>query len=186
MDTASSSRYSDSRLHGGRHRQPPLSGPNVAAIGGALRQFWSPWPRSSVATACRLNVMGSMAIGWGVTAIVHLVFGSPLGLPSTDDVDASAAGARRRRSRRTAVKARDGGWRSTGRAASNRRRIGARSLAISVYGRDATDAKLLSKAGRFLLYRDSGPTLTLTRLQQVEREAYSPCGPARSGLPFLK
>ena len=33
-----------------------------------------------------LNVLGSMAIGWGVTAIVHLVFGSPLGLPSTEDV----------------------------------------------------------------------------------------------------
>ena len=28
-----------------------------------------------------LNVMGSMAIGWGITAIVHLVFGSPLGAP---------------------------------------------------------------------------------------------------------
>ena len=41
-----------------------------------------------------------------------------------------------------------------------------------MYGRDASDAKLLSKLGRFLLYRDSGPTLTLTRLQQVEREAY--------------
>ena len=33
-----------------------------------------------------INVLGSMAIGWGVTAIVHLVFGSPFGLPSTDDV----------------------------------------------------------------------------------------------------
>ena len=33
-----------------------------------------------------LNVLGSLAIGWGVTAAVRLVFGSPLGLPSTDDV----------------------------------------------------------------------------------------------------
>ena len=33
-----------------------------------------------------LNVLGSLAIGWGVTAVVRLIFGSPLGLPSTDDV----------------------------------------------------------------------------------------------------
>ena len=45
-------------------------------------------------------------------------------------------------------------------------------IAISVYGRDAADAKLLTKTGRFLLYRDSGPGLTVTRLQQVEHEAY--------------
>src|SRR5262249_22925623 len=45
-------------------------------------------------------------------------------------------------------------------------------LRIAVYGRDAADARLLTKLGRFLFYRDSGPSLTLTRLQQVEREAY--------------
>lgn len=45
-------------------------------------------------------------------------------------------------------------------------------LAIAVYGRDAAHARLLAKAGRFLLYRDSGPSLTLTRLQQVEHEAF--------------
>ena len=33
-----------------------------------------------------VNVLGSLAIGWGVTAVVRLIFGSPLGLPSTDDV----------------------------------------------------------------------------------------------------
>jgi uncharacterized membrane protein YbhN (UPF0104 family) len=45
-------------------------------------------------------------------------------------------------------------------------------LGIAVYGRDAADARLLTKAGRFLLYRDSGPSLAITRLQQVEHEAY--------------
>jgi hypothetical protein len=45
-------------------------------------------------------------------------------------------------------------------------------LAIAVYGRDAAHARLLAKAGRFLLYRDSGPRLTLTRLQQAEHEAF--------------
>ena len=33
-----------------------------------------------------LNVVGSLVIGWGTTAVVRLAFGSPLGLPSADDV----------------------------------------------------------------------------------------------------
>ncbi|MGH3284485.1 MAG: hypothetical protein ACRDPD_07350, partial [Streptosporangiaceae bacterium] len=33
-----------------------------------------------------LNVAGSLVIGWGTTAVVRLAFGSPLGLPSADDV----------------------------------------------------------------------------------------------------
>ena len=49
---------------------------------------------------------------------------------------------------------------------------GSGRLGIALYGRDAADARLLTKAGRFVLYRDSGPSLTVTRLQQVEHEAY--------------
>ena len=33
-----------------------------------------------------LNVLGSLAIGWGVTAAIRLWFGSPLGLASALDV----------------------------------------------------------------------------------------------------
>ncbi len=42
---------------------------------------------------------------------------------------------------------------------------------MRVYGRDAADTRLVAKAWRFLAYKDSGPTLTLSRLQQVEHEA---------------
>ena len=55
-------------------------------------------------------------------------------------------------------------------------------LGIEVYGRDAADARLLTKAGRFLLYRDSGPSLTITRLQQVEHEAYLTMRAGRAGV----
>jgi uncharacterized protein (TIRG00374 family) len=117
-------------------------------------------------------VAGSLAIGWGVTALVRLIFGSPLGLPSADDVrllldelgirSAHVHPATRQvwgvaKYEATQVREEDPAG----------RRIG-----IAVYGRDAADAKLLTKAGRFVLYRDSGPSLTLTRLQQVEHEAY--------------
>ena len=43
---------------------------------------------------------------------------------------------------------------------------------LAVYGRDAADAQWLRKVWRFCIYRDSGPTLVLNRLQQVEHEAY--------------
>ena len=39
-----------------------------------------------------VNVAGSLAVGWGATAVIRLVFGSPLGLPSIDEVAAAAAG----------------------------------------------------------------------------------------------
>ena len=47
-----------------------------------------------------------------------------------------------------------------------------RPLELAVYGRDAADAQWLRKMWRFCIYRDSGPTLVLNRLQQVEHEAY--------------
>ena len=45
-------------------------------------------------------------------------------------------------------------------------------LDVKIYGRDAWDGQLLVSLWRFVWYRDAGPTLTLTRLQQVEHEAF--------------
>jgi glycosyltransferase 2 family protein len=125
-----------------------------------------------------LNVLGSLAIGWGVTAAVRLVFGSPLGLPSANDVRLllEEFGIR-------AVNVRPAARQVWGVA-----RFGATEtvppgrLGVAVYGRDAADARLLTKAGRFLLYRDSGPSLTLTRLQQVEHEAYLTLRAGQAGI----
>ena len=33
-----------------------------------------------------VSILASIALGWGATALVHLIVGSPLGLPSTDEV----------------------------------------------------------------------------------------------------
>ena len=118
-----------------------------------------------------LNVLGSLAIGWGMTAVVRLVFGSPLGLPSTDDVRLllEEFGIRAGNVRPAARQV----W---GVAKFEATEVGEAvppgRLSVAVYGRDAADARLLTKAGRFLLYRDSGPSLTLSRIQQVEHEAY--------------
>ena len=55
-------------------------------------------------------------------------------------------------------------------------------IELSVYGRDASDARVLAKLWRFCVYRDSGPTLILDRLQQVEHEAYLTLMAGRAGV----
>ncbi|MGD0557404.1 MAG: YbhN family protein [Streptosporangiaceae bacterium] len=112
-----------------------------------------------------VNILGSLLIGWGAAAAVRLVFGSPLGLPSAQDVRLLLA--------ELGIQASDVHpavrqvW-----GVARYEATGTSRLSIAVYGRDAADARLLTKAGRFLLYRDSGPSLTITRLQQVEHEAF--------------
>ena len=118
-----------------------------------------------------LNVLGSLAIGWGATAVVRLVFGSPLGLPLADDVRLLLEGLGIR-SIDVHPAARQVWGVAKFEATEIRPANALGRLGIAVYGRDAADARLLTKAGRFLLYRDSGPGLTITRLQQVEHEAY--------------
>jgi uncharacterized protein (TIRG00374 family) len=128
-----------------------------------------------------LNVVGSLVIGWGATAIIRLIFGSPLGLPSDADVrvlladlgigtDGILPVARQVWGVAKYQATETGAGGSAGR------------LDVSVYGRDAADARLLTKAGRFVLYRDSGPSLAVTRLQQVEHEAFLTFRAAQAGV----
>jgi uncharacterized membrane protein YbhN (UPF0104 family) len=120
-------------------------------------------------------VLASVAVGWGVTALVHLIVGSPLGLPSTDemvlllgDLDITA----------DVVEPTAGQKWGVGRFAG---RVDGGPVDVSYYGRDAADAQFLAKVTRFLFYRDSGPTLTFTRRQQVEHEAYLTLMAGRAG-----
>ena len=116
-----------------------------------------------------LNILGSLIIGWGVTAAVRLVFGSPLGLPSADDVRLllEEFGIRAGNVCPAARQV----W-GVAKFEATEEAVPPGRLGVAVYGRDAADARLLTKAGRFLLYRDSGPSLMITRLQQVEHDAY--------------
>ncbi len=122
-----------------------------------------------------ISVLASLAVGWGVAAIFHLAFGSPLGLPSTKEVADLLADLDITAHDVTAAPDQEWGV-ARFRAADDEGPINA-----SVYGRDAHDAQLLAKLFRFVAYRDSGPTLTLTRVQQVEHEAYLTLLAARSG-----
>jgi uncharacterized protein (TIRG00374 family) len=127
--------------------------------------------------ALPVNAISSVALGWGVAAGLHLAVGSPLGLPSAAEVtewitDLNVAVMNLTRASRQVwgVEQFDG------------RDPAGRPIELSVYGRDASDAGVLAKLWRFCLYRDSGPTLILDRLQQVEHEAYLTLMAGRAGV----
>jgi uncharacterized membrane protein YbhN (UPF0104 family)/tRNA A-37 threonylcarbamoyl transferase component Bud32 len=127
--------------------------------------------------ALPVNAVSSVALGWGVAAALHLVTGSPVGLLSPAEVtewiaDLNVAVDGITRAPRQVW----GVERFTGRDPAGT------AIELSVYGRDASDARMLAKVWRFFVYRDSGPTLILDRLQQVEHEAYLTLMAGRAGV----
>ena len=114
-----------------------------------------------------LGVIAAVIVGWGTAAACHLAMGAPNGLPSASEVTDAV---------------RDLQVEVHGLRSMARQEWGVASFAgtdaegdpieLAVYGRDAADAQWLRKVWRFCIYRDSGPTLVLNRLQQVEHEAY--------------
>ena len=56
------------------------------------------------------------------------------------------------------------------------------SLSVKVLGRDQRDSQFLSKAWRWVTTKDSGPTLYLTRSQEVQHEAFVDLLAARDGV----
>jgi len=118
-------------------------------------------------TALPNDVLGGIVLGLGVAAGVHLIFGSPGGRPTAAQVSAALA--------ELGIDATDVGL-SRKQPSGSTRMFGKDAegpLSIRVIGRDEADAQFFAKAYRFLAYKDSGPTLYLTRLQQVEHEAYA-------------
>lgn len=112
------------------------------------------------------GVLGSLALGWAIAAAVHLALGSPDGMPDPREIEADLA---------------DVGETVGGLRPSTSQTWGAKSFtghgpggAVRVVsiGRDAMDGQLFTKLVRWLWFKDSGPTLTLTNQQQVEHRAY--------------
>ena len=128
-------------------------------------------------SALPVNTVSSLALGWGVAAGLHLAVGSPLGLPSAEEISDWIAGLN------VAV----GGIVRAPRQIWGVEKLAGqdaagRAVELSVYGRDASDARVLAKLWRFCFYRDSGPTLILDRLQQVEHEAFLTLMAGRAGV----
>ncbi|MBM3660241.1 MAG: flippase-like domain-containing protein [Actinobacteria bacterium] len=117
-----------------------------------------------IATAA--DAVGGIALGIAAGAFVHLLFGSPGGRPTVQQVELALASL--------AVEADNvhlAPVQTLGRTLMLADGHDG-PLSVTVLGRDERDARFLNKAVRFLFYRDSGPTLFHSRLQEVEHEAF--------------
>ena len=114
-----------------------------------------------------LGVIAAVIVGWGTAAACHLAMGAPNGLPSAAEVTDAVRDLQVEVHGLTSMARQEWGVASFAGADTE-----GRPLELAVYGRDAADAQWLRKMWRFCIYRDSGPTLVLNRLQQVEHEAY--------------
>jgi uncharacterized membrane protein YbhN (UPF0104 family) len=127
-----------------------------------------------------IGVIAGLSLGTIAATLVHLIFGSPGGRPTPDQVAAALAdiGFETERIEHARLRSRGVGMM---RAVTQ----GGTTLLVKVYGRDAWDGQLLSGVWSFLWYRDETPTLTLSRLQQVEHEAFVTLLAERAQVPVL-
>jgi uncharacterized membrane protein YbhN (UPF0104 family)/tRNA A-37 threonylcarbamoyl transferase component Bud32 len=134
----------------------------------------------ALGTSLPIGMVAAFAVGIGSAAIVHLLFGSPAGRLTLDqvadaladlDVDAS-------RLRQAPLEPR-------GVAIVTAEAPDGRSLLVKIYGRDAWDGQLLASAWSSLWYRGDTPHLSLGRRDQVEHEAFVTLLAERAGVWVL-
>jgi len=111
------------------------------------------------------DTLGAIGIGMASAGFVLVVFGSPRGYPRRSVVLAGLDTL---------------GVATTDLAVAPRQDWGVRRfsatkddgtlLLVKAYGRDARDAQAFARAWRTLWYRDTGPSVTESRLHQVEHE----------------
>lgn len=112
------------------------------------------------------SAVGAVALGMAASSSVLLIFGSPRGYPDLASIGAALAGLDV-----DVINVRlddDQSW-GVRRLIADSEAFG--RVEIKAYGRDATDSQLFARAWRYLWYRDTEPSLMLTRMQSVEHEA---------------
>jgi uncharacterized membrane protein YbhN (UPF0104 family) len=134
----------------------------------------------ALSTTQPVGVIAGLSLGTAAATLVHLLFGSPGGRPTPDQVAAALAdiGFETEHVEHARLQSRGVGMM---RAVTS----DGETLLVKVYGRDAWDGQLLSSIWSFLWYRDETPTLTLSRLQQVEHEAFVTLLAERADVPVL-
>ena len=125
-----------------------------------------------------IDVLGAIALAAGLAAVVNLVLGSPAGSPSVGQVR-NALESRGVRLRDIVPAPREV-WGETRFTATA---VDGTALAVSVIGRDETDARLFSKIWRTIWYRDPGARASPTRAGQVEHQGFVLLLAASRGAP---
>ena len=125
-----------------------------------------------------VDAIGGLGVGLVAANTVLLIFGSTRGFPPAADVlvgmeqlgvplrDLKVATRQSWGARRFEGTTKDGG-----------------PVSVRVYGRDASDVQFVSRWWRSIWYRDSGPSLTSSRLHQVEHEALLTIVAGQVGVP---
>ena len=134
----------------------------------------------ALGTSLPIGMVVAFAVGIGSAAIVHLLFGSPAGRLTLDQVaDALAElGVDAAGLRQAPLEPR-------GVAIATAEAPDGRSLLVKVYGRDAWDGQLLASAWSSLWYRSDTSHLSLGRREQVEHEAFVTLLAERAGVSVL-
>jgi uncharacterized membrane protein YbhN (UPF0104 family)/tRNA A-37 threonylcarbamoyl transferase component Bud32 len=134
----------------------------------------------ALGTTLPIGAVAAFAVGIGSAAVVHLLFGSPAGRLTLDQVaDALAElGVQATDLRQAPLEPR-------GVAIVTAQEPGGRSLLVKIYGRDAWDGQLLASAWSSLWYRGDAPHLALGRRAQVEHEAFVTLLAERAGVAVL-
>jgi uncharacterized membrane protein YbhN (UPF0104 family) len=119
------------------------------------------------AAALPIDVLGALAIAWGVAALIRFALGSPAGTPTENDV-ASALDELGIPVTHVELNP-EQAWGEVHLSAVS---ATGEVLSVVVIGRDASDAHLYSKLWRFLWYKDEGLIPSLTRIQQLEHRGF--------------
>ena len=123
------------------------------------------------------GIFGAIALGWAMAAAIHLLLGSPDGAPDPTEVETDLASVGLTVDDLVVSPVQAWGEKAYSGTSSD-----GTPLRIVVIGRDATDAQLLTKVGRFLWYKDSGPVLSFSRQGQIEHRAFALLLAERAGV----
>jgi uncharacterized membrane protein YbhN (UPF0104 family)/tRNA A-37 threonylcarbamoyl transferase component Bud32 len=122
------------------------------------------------------EALAGLALGLGAGAVVRVAFGSPLGVPPLERVQAALAAL---------------GVQVADLRIAERQRIGYAEyvaqdddgpLKVRVLGRDAQDTQRIARRWRLLAYRDPPRSSPIGRLEQVEHEALTTMMAAQAGV----
>jgi uncharacterized protein (TIRG00374 family) len=124
------------------------------------------------------DAVGGLGVGFMSASIVLVSFGSARGFPSINDVTEGLRALHVHVDNLTVADYQRWGARSF-----NGRTSEGESVRVRVYGRDAKDAQRVTIWWRSIWYRDAGPSLTSSRLHQVEHEALLTIAAKDAGVP---
>jgi uncharacterized membrane protein YbhN (UPF0104 family) len=130
------------------------------------------------------DIVGALALGWGIAALVRFAVGSPAGTPSVAEVTGALKELGVEVSELRLLDEQI--WGESRFAAHEIGDTTGHPLYVVVIGRDASDARLLSKVWRFVWYKDSGPAMFLTRLGELEHRAYVLLRAAQADVPVAE